>query len=530
MKLKHRPNDFRVRELLADDVLNEGGAHDVYRVTKRKLTSLEAAEVLAELANVAAGDVAMAGLKDRQGVTEQFMSLSGGKRVSLDTPELKIAHAGTSAKALSAESSYGNAFEILLRELTPVELRRLAAHKDVVGRLGVPNYFDEQRFGNLKHGQGWVAKELMRGNHEEALRNLVCAESEFDAGKLGAFKRELRHAWRDWSTCRDVAGRFGEHHSVFDHLRRNPTDFAGAFFHISSRLRLIHLYAFQSHIWNRAVATYFARISGEEGARVGWTLEGPQVFPDRKLPIDLSWGGSFPLPGDALEGVQHPSQRELLEEALAGEGLRPEELRIEGVSGFQLKGEERRLFIRPRHLRIGVEGDRDERGGTARLSFELPRGAYATLVVRGLLARYERGPIELTALDPAPRAHRPQRSFSPQRDPWARARARREGRDGGRDHGRDHGQWGERREDRPERRRDDCGRRWEERPEKGRSSARRSAGSDRRPERADSESEDVRSKRWGGENVAPPELRGPQQGKGESPWSRGRRRGPRRRP
>ena len=48
MKLKSRAADFRVRELLAPEVLQKKGEFRVYRVIKRKLTSLEAAEVLAQ--------------------------------------------------------------------------------------------------------------------------------------------------------------------------------------------------------------------------------------------------------------------------------------------------------------------------------------------------------------------------------------------------------------------------------------------------------------------------------------------------
>ncbi len=394
MKLKQKPSDFRVTELLKDDYLTETGKHHVYKVTKRKLTSMEAAAALADLANVKVSDVSMAGLKDRQGVTVQFMSFPGGKKVSLDTAELKIEAVGCAKESLSSANSYGNGFEVRLRDLTPVESRRLIAHKQVVARLGVPNYFDEQRFGNLKHSQGWVAKELMLGNHETALRNLLCAESQHDNGRHGAFKEALRNNWGNWSECRDIAGRFGEHHSVFDFLGKDPANFAGAFFHVSSRLRLIHLYAFQSHIWNRAVAAYFAKLCGNNGARVAYTLEGPQVFPDGRLDVDITFAGCFRLPGEGLEDVEHVEQRRLLAEALADEGLVPAQFKISGVSGFQLKGEDRRLFIRPRHLKISEKKMTGEDGDTCDMSFELPRGAYATLVIRGLLARFAKGSVD----------------------------------------------------------------------------------------------------------------------------------------
>ena len=57
MELKQRVGDFRVRELLRPDVLRPSGEFRVYRVIKRKLTSLEAAEALALEAGRAAGDV-----------------------------------------------------------------------------------------------------------------------------------------------------------------------------------------------------------------------------------------------------------------------------------------------------------------------------------------------------------------------------------------------------------------------------------------------------------------------------------------
>ena len=85
MKLKQRVGDFRVRELLRRDYLAQDGEHRVYRVTKRKLTSDEAARALAQEAGVDAAEVQLAGLKDRQGLTVQYMSLARGREVHLAT-------------------------------------------------------------------------------------------------------------------------------------------------------------------------------------------------------------------------------------------------------------------------------------------------------------------------------------------------------------------------------------------------------------------------------------------------------------
>ena len=81
MKLKQRVGDFRVRELLEPDYLKERGEFRVYRVTKRKLTTPEAVRALADEAGVEPSAIQVAGLKDRQGVTIQHMSVERGKSV-----------------------------------------------------------------------------------------------------------------------------------------------------------------------------------------------------------------------------------------------------------------------------------------------------------------------------------------------------------------------------------------------------------------------------------------------------------------
>lgn len=386
MRIKQRLDDFRVRELLVEGYLAERGEHRVYRVTKRKLTSFDAAKELAHAAGVPASEVAIAGLKDRQGVTAQYMTIRRGRDVQFRAPDLSVETVGFAAEPLASAHSLGNAFEVTLRGLMQPDLDLLRENVPALRGAGLVNYFDEQRFGNLRHGQGWIAQQLMRGEHEAALQRLLASHSDHDDPSAQAFKRALIEHWGDWSECREIAGRFGQHHSVFEYLKSAPEDFAGAFFHISSRLRLIHLYAFQSHIWNRAVADCVRSFVPLEQRVVLEGVEGPLVYPAQPPPPQAP--RSFRLPGPRLEDVADPDQRRWLEDALSRERMVADDFAIEGVSGFQLKGEDRELWIEPRHLRVRpAERDTLNFGAYAvKVRFELPRGAYATLVVRRLLS------------------------------------------------------------------------------------------------------------------------------------------------
>ena len=210
MKLKQQPGDFRVDEVLRDDYLQAKGRHRVYRVTKRKLTSMEAARFLGETAGVSGSEVSMAGLKDKQGVTTQYMSIQKGKRVQYKDQELDIETVGFGRDALSSHDSHGNAFQIIARDLGPTEVVKIRSSLDSVREHGLPNYFDEQRFGNLRHNQGWIAKGLMLGQTDQALKRLLTAVSDFDKDRDISMKVALARKWGDWRACRDIAGRFGQ--------------------------------------------------------------------------------------------------------------------------------------------------------------------------------------------------------------------------------------------------------------------------------------------------------------------------------
>lgn len=419
MKIKDRAGDFRVQELLGEGYVRARGRYRVYRVTKRKKTSIEAAAALANMLGLPPSEVGIAGLKDRQGVTTQFMSVPKGRVLRWRTPELSIEPEGFADEPLSSAHSIGNGFEIVLRDVSRDEIDRLLPALEAVREHGVPNYFGLQRFGNLRYDQGWIARDLAAGRHEIALKALLCSKSEADNERNRHFKRALRARWGDWRTCRELAGKFGEFHSIFEHLARHPDDFGGAFRYVSSRLRLIHLYAWQSHLWNRAVADYLFEITPRDERLIVDAPEGPLLFARGAMAIDPTMNGMFRLPGPQLEDVSHPRQRELLTTVLHHDGIPPASYRIDGVSGFQLKGEDRALIVRPAELRMRPlrrTGVHD----AVELMFELPRGAYATVVIDRLLrVRPATGRARPSSIRPPASADRKKRTREPERDDGA---------------------------------------------------------------------------------------------------------------
>ncbi|MBL8694011.1 MAG: tRNA pseudouridine(13) synthase TruD [Planctomycetes bacterium] len=402
MKLKQRPGDFRVLEILRDGVPGAKGPHHIYRVTKSKLTTLEVVDRLAAEAGVEKRAVEFAGLKDRQGVTTQYISILGGKRLKLHEPGLIVEWAADSEAPIDSSWLRANGFDLTLRGLSPEELERFERSQGPVRSQGVPNYFDDQRFGALRHGQGFIAREILEGKVESALMRCLLNPSPFDPPREAAFKGRLRRAWGDFQQCVKLC-RGGKHISVFQHLAENPGDFAGAWRFVSTRIRLIHLYAFQSYLWNLTVSAYLRSVVPEAERVLLSTDMGALVAFHRlgdSLAAELR-GKSIPLLAPDVT-IRDATVRSAVDEVLAREGLTLEKLKAPGgVEGFAFKAEERALLVVPAHFRV-LKPEPDEiNPGLAkiRLRFELPRGSYATLVVKRLfaVAGFEEAPAPVAA-------------------------------------------------------------------------------------------------------------------------------------
>src|SRR5690554_3321478 len=78
-----------------------------------------------------------------------------GQRVDLQEPDLRLTLLGRSDEPLSARNITSNRFSVIVRDLSDEDVERLPESIAEVMRVGVVNYFDSQRFGFVKHGQGF---------------------------------------------------------------------------------------------------------------------------------------------------------------------------------------------------------------------------------------------------------------------------------------------------------------------------------------------------------------------------------------
>ena len=388
MKIKQRPEDFVVREGYRFEPEAEGPVW-VYRMDKQKVSTLQALERISKEFAVRRRDLSICGLKDKQGRTEQLVGVLGGALGDsevLQSGDLRLKLIGRAAQPLSSRNITANRFEVTVRDLSPQEAERVAESAAEVERTGVVNYFDSQRFGFLKHGQGFIARHLLRGDWEGALKAFLATPSELDRSDDAKVKTFWREHWGEWQLrAPQAAGK--RYAPILRRLREDPRDFKGAFLHIDRRLRMMALFELQSFVWNEGVKRYLGgRIPAADLIGLRYQA-GALVFP-RSLPRELRddlWNRTFPLLAPDSQ-VENPRVREAALGALRAQGLALEQLRVPDSPLF-FKHEERPLFIRPGKLRVHPPRPDELNRGKRKvnLSFTLPPGAYATLVVRRVL-------------------------------------------------------------------------------------------------------------------------------------------------
>jgi tRNA pseudouridine13 synthase len=207
------------------------------------------------------------------------------------------------------------------------------------------------------------------------------------------FKTFAAGHWEDWDTLFQAAPRPSNFRSVLTYLRDHPGgDPAEVTLHyrkalnlITRRLLSIYLSAYQPLLWNRIAARFLAMRLGETPARV--EIAGERLPLYHELPPRFERDISIPLPNHrAVYG--DPALAAVVAQVLAEEALTLNDLKARILKKAYLSKSKRGLLLFPQKVSASPPGPDERFPGQSRLTltFTLPRGSYATLVLRVLAA------------------------------------------------------------------------------------------------------------------------------------------------
>lgn len=324
-QIKTQPEDFEVEEIPAYPPCGEGDYLYLW-VQKRDLGADYFLRQVARRLDLPPGEVGTAGLKDRRAVTRQMVSVPVRAEPLLPRLEgdgISLLSVDRHRNKLKPGHLHGNRFRVVVRNADPGASERLPPLLERLRQTGLPNFYGPQRFGR---DGGTVRLGL----------SLLLP----DSGKAGS--------------------------------ARSPGPF----------LRKLALSAVQSALFNHCLAgrlrdgLFRRALPGDVMAK--WPFGGMFVAEDVAAEQARLEAGEIVPTGPMFGRKMFPAAGEAA--AREESTLREAGLRAEAFHGFGklLSGTRRHNLVYPDGLEGKVEGD------SIQLTFTLPAGSYATVLLREL--------------------------------------------------------------------------------------------------------------------------------------------------
>ncbi len=385
MKLRRLPTDFCVEEENSLPI-ERTGDFAVYCLRKTSWNTLDALKHVAIHWKFSANSFSHAGLKDRHAVSSQVITIRNGPQRNYESDQISLEYMGQSSRATDSADIVGNHFTLVLRSLSAAERQSAEQAIPEITNAGIANYFDDQRFGSYFPGKPFIAEHWIRGEYEKALWLAFVEPYPGDDQSECEQKAILKENWGDWALCKEKLSR-SHRRSIVTFLDDRKDDFKGAWARVNADMRGMYLTALQSDLWNRILKKYLQETCSQDQL-IDYSLKTGTVC----IPTSLTESQReelhsllIPLPSARLKLAESPLLK-LMEGVLAEAGWKLDELKVRTPRD--------RYFPKAsRAAMIGVDGleaefsDDELSEGLSKLtvSFSLPRGCYATMVVKRLM-------------------------------------------------------------------------------------------------------------------------------------------------
>ncbi|MCC6574319.1 MAG: tRNA pseudouridine(13) synthase TruD [Planctomycetes bacterium] len=400
MKLRQVPSDFIVTEH-SSFTPQATGRYFVYRLDKRSLSTLEALSIIAKRAGLRPKQLSASGLKDKHAEASQLFSADRPLPGEIKDDRFTVTFVGKSDRPLTAAFIDANSFKLVLRGLTPEECAVIAQNTAEIRDCGVPNYYDNQRFGSNVHGQGFISKALVQGRFEEAMRLHMAVPHRKQSLRDKNNRRAAQELWGKWQELRKRMTKSPEQALVAflctttyragaEPLVADEAMFAACFERITPSLRIMYVAAYQSLIFNETLRRFLEAERDQQRVDLVQLQNRGGFIPMHRFlaPAQLrEWRDlEFPLVAASTKLDEFPRAREHVEAVLAAEGITLEQLRLKPLPRTRFKAAKRKILMFAKDLKVSdvLEDDLNPGRYKVETSFTLPRGSFATIVARRL--------------------------------------------------------------------------------------------------------------------------------------------------
>jgi tRNA pseudouridine13 synthase len=437
MKLRQLPADFKVEEIGDIPISKTKDNFKLYTLEKEGIETFYLLSYLSKKNNIPSSELSVAGLKDKHAVTKQYLTIPA--KYDLMTTQEKnfsIRFVGYTNRKLKLGDLQGNRFEITVRDIKKGELDGVYEKARTIAQIGVPNYFDSQRFGSALSGE-FIAKCILQKDYERAVKIFLTSFTKSEKRSTKDEKRSILTNWGDLSRLRLSNKTLAI--PIEEYLRTKS--WLSAYKRIPPNLREIFISAYQSWLWNECVKEllrrnlntkylysieynigsllFYKKLAHDEMQRLPkafktvsdeivayWqcrssstaTLRSVSQRDNQTRQGDVPYGdvesGERESKSGAWRGAAEKDsmrlEKSIIDKILAKEGIMIEDFKIKDVVGNFFKTREREVILRPSGFSIKqpMIDELNDNGRDSRfkivVSFTLPKASYATIIIKRL--------------------------------------------------------------------------------------------------------------------------------------------------
>ncbi len=377
-KINILPEDFIVEEVMEIPPL-KGGSYAYYLLRKQNCSTFEVVQDLSKRLHIPRDYISFSGLKDRRAITTQYISIKEGAAKDIEGTRYRLSYLGHGEKPILLGQAIGNIFTITLKKVDAKKIKKKLFRTE---KIGIPNYFGEQRFAGELYSPRPIATYLIKKDYESALKEHLCHHPDSE------IRERLR---RHWDIPEILLSESRKVHSRIDQIalkvylkKRDPEKALRA---LPKKVKLIFFFAYQALIWNEVLSRIIKKFC-KSSFQVPF-VKGRKItfYKEREISLKPYLYFELPFVSSNIFYEDIPEEIKKIFFSVLNEEIK--QLEIENIKDF-LEAEalslkvflpgKRRIIVFPERLQII-----GEKKDIIRFKFFLPSGSYATILLYSIL-------------------------------------------------------------------------------------------------------------------------------------------------
>lgn len=415
--------DFIVKEIdangkildIKEDRSNPAFSEDLndkfstFNLIKINKDTFEAIKRISKALNIPTSSFNYSGLKDKQAVSIQKISIKGNyieQLKKLNLHDIFIRDIYPTKKPVKLGSHVGNNFTIVIRNIDSKNSTKLKINEllHFLNNFGFPNYFGLQRFGNYRPNSHIVGRYLLLDDYRNAFEEYVSTTYSTESIE----SRKARSEFRNDNNLEKAYNNFPKtlyyEKKMLQFLIKNSGNYKGAINTLPKDLKRLLISSFQSYLFNKMLS-----LRVEKGYPLFEPVDGDVIcilddFNGNVTPVRYKYGESYdiylekalnlnrasivlPLIGRDTNLDDFPLMKSLYREVAEMEGFDETIFRRDSNINNEFKGSIRAMTAKPTDLKLIELTDDELNPGRekVKIEFSLKKGCYATMLIRELI-------------------------------------------------------------------------------------------------------------------------------------------------